>query len=615
GWCDIGYNFLVDKWGNVYEGRDDSGVKPVIGVHAGGFNTATVGISMLGTYSTLTPPAAVQESVARLSAWRLGQYYRDPSGSMTYHTYGGENSKYPAGTDVALPVIFAHRDVGNTACPGNGGYATLPWVRARATQLASPSLIGPSVSATSVAQGQGVTVRAATLGNISWRLDVVDARTGVALASSTGLAQQALGGVVAGWDGRNQIGQPVGTGPYLLTLSGTDSTSGAPVRPYAVTVQVTGSQNPPTVAAVPLVGNLTFVPITPVRALDTRPYAQSIGPDSRVDVVVAGTASVPADAKAVAVNITLVNPSAVTHVRAWPAGQPRPLTSVLNGDAARAATASGVVLGVGGEGKISLYNNAGSAHLVVDVTGYYTAAGGSAYAQLGAAARILDTRLQGGRMTTDETRTVTVAGVKGIPADARAVVMNVTSVRSSGNGFVSVVPSGAPRATTSTVNHLPGQDVTNRATVPLAGGKVDLTLGGAPADVVLDVVGWYGPGAAATFTPIVPVRAFDTRLTAGGGPLGEGATRTFPVLTAAGLPAGATGAVMTLTATQQSAGATFLTAWAAGAARPETSDLNTGRGRDQSNSVVVGFGTGGSIQVYNNAGTTQVIGDVFGYFR
>lgn len=610
GWCDIGYNFIVDKWGNIYEGRADSLTKPVIGVHAGGFNTGTVGISMLGSYGTVNPAPAVQESVAQIAAWRLREYHRDPAGSHVYHTLGGENSKYPAGTNVTLPVVFAHRDVGNTACPGNAGYATLPHVRNRARQLAGPSLVNPAVSPTSAVGGSNFTLRSATVGSVNWRLDVLDARTGVGVATEIGFGQEALGGVVATWNGRNRSGQPAGTGPYRMTLSGT-GTNGERVPPFSVTVQVTGSQNPPTVAPVPLTGDLKFVPVTPTRILDTRPTVQSLGPASRVDVRVTGVAGIPADAKAVAINVTTAHSSAVTHVRAWPAGRPMPSASVLNADAARSASAAGVVLGVGGEGKISLYNNAGSTHLLVDVTGYYTATGGSGYGQLGTAARVLDTRSTGGAMGGGQRRTVSVANVGGVPADATAVVMNVTSVASTGDGYVAVVPSGVT-PTVSSVNHLPTQDVSNRTTVPLSGGKVDVLVAGGSAHVVLDVVGWFGPGATSAFTPVAPVRAFDTR---DSGSIGQGETRTLQVRSTANLPSDARSAVMTVTAVGQTAPITYLTGWPAGGARPGTSDLNTGRGRDQANSAVIGLGAAGAIQIYNNAGRTHAVGDVYGYYR
>src|SRR5665648_519216 len=121
GWCDLGYNFVVDKWGNIYEGRVNSLTQPVIGVHSGGFNTGTVGVSMLGTYDA-APSAETQQSVAQIIGWRLGYYGVAAQGSMTYHTGVGENSKYQ-NQDVTLPRVFGHRDVAYTACPGNGGYA------------------------------------------------------------------------------------------------------------------------------------------------------------------------------------------------------------------------------------------------------------------------------------------------------------------------------------------------------------------------------------------------------------------------------------------------------------------------------------------------------------
>ena len=135
GWCDLGYNFVVDKWGNIYEGRANSMTEPVIGVHAGGFNTGTVGIAMLGTYTDVNPSAATLESVADVIGWRLGAYGVNPQGMMNYTTGVGENSRF-LNTTVALPRVFGHRDVAYTACPGNVGYTTLGWIRVRATALA-----------------------------------------------------------------------------------------------------------------------------------------------------------------------------------------------------------------------------------------------------------------------------------------------------------------------------------------------------------------------------------------------------------------------------------------------------------------------------------------------
>ncbi|KGM11535.1 peptidase M15 [Cellulomonas carbonis T26] len=470
----------------------------------------------------------------------------------------------------------------------------------------------PYLSAATVPQGTPVTLRATTYGTLHWKLEVTDARTNVVLHRSSGTAVEGGPGVEATWNGRTLTGKVVGTGPYRFTVTGTDGHSGTPVAPWSGVVGVTGSQVPPVVAAAPLVGDLRFVPITPARVLDTRPEAQSVGPASRLDVVVAGVHGVPADAKAVALNVTAVSPAGPTHLRAWPAGRPIPNSSVLNTDQNRSATAAGVAVGVGGQGKVSLYNDAGSAHLVVDVTGYWTTAGGVGYGALAEPARVLDTRTTGVVPAPGAPVTVPVAGRAGVPADATAVVVNVTSARSRGNGNVAVVPQGRA-VTTSTVNHLPGNDVANHATVALRNGRLDVHAAGGTGHVVVDVVGWYGPGGAARFTPIQPTRAIDTRGT--GVPVGPADTLTVPVVASTGIPRDAVAAAVTLTATRQSAAATYLTTWGTGAERPGTSVLNTGHGRDQANLAIVRLGEGGSADVYNNAGTTDVVLDVTGYFR
>lgn len=135
GWCDLGYNAVVDKWGNVYEGRAHSLTRPVIGVHAGGFNTGTFGISMLGTYDA-APSAETQRTVGFILGRRLGMYGVDPQGTADVWTSGGDNSRYRDQT-VRLPRIYGHRDVAYTACPGAGGYGALPAIRKIAADVAA----------------------------------------------------------------------------------------------------------------------------------------------------------------------------------------------------------------------------------------------------------------------------------------------------------------------------------------------------------------------------------------------------------------------------------------------------------------------------------------------
>lgn len=139
GWCDIGYNVLVDKYGQAFEGRYGGLDKYVQGAHAGGFNGNTFGISMMGNYSDITPPPATLEKVGQIIGWKLAISGVDPLGEAVHVSEGTQFTKYPKGTRVTLPNIFAHRDVGNTECPGDAGYAQMDNIRRIAAQYAKTS--------------------------------------------------------------------------------------------------------------------------------------------------------------------------------------------------------------------------------------------------------------------------------------------------------------------------------------------------------------------------------------------------------------------------------------------------------------------------------------------
>ncbi|MDV6260870.1 N-acetylmuramoyl-L-alanine amidase [Rhodococcoides yunnanense] len=129
GWCDIGYNALVDKYGQIFEGRAGGLDKPVQGAHAGGFNENTVGVAMMGDYSTEDPSQETIDSVGKFLGWRLGKAGLDPKGTTTMTSEGTDFTFVGKGKTVDLPVIFGHRDVGNTECPGDAGYARLGEIR------------------------------------------------------------------------------------------------------------------------------------------------------------------------------------------------------------------------------------------------------------------------------------------------------------------------------------------------------------------------------------------------------------------------------------------------------------------------------------------------------
>ncbi|MDY6049404.1 MAG: N-acetylmuramoyl-L-alanine amidase [Corynebacterium sp.] len=129
GWGDIGYHALVDKYGNIYEGRAGGLTRDTIGAHTGGFNENTWGISMMGNLEEAQPTQAMIDSVGQLAGWRAAVAGFDPSTSDTFYSEGSSYTFIPYGQAVTLPRIFAHRDVGTTACPGTYGYAKMGEIR------------------------------------------------------------------------------------------------------------------------------------------------------------------------------------------------------------------------------------------------------------------------------------------------------------------------------------------------------------------------------------------------------------------------------------------------------------------------------------------------------
>lgn len=138
GWCDIAYNALVDKYGQVFEGRAGGMTRAVEGAHTGGFNRDTWGVAMLGDFDDVPPTPIQLRTTARLLGWRLGLDHIDPRGTVMLTSAGTSFSKFPAGATPILPTIFTHRDVGITDCPGNAAYAAMDQIRDIAARFNQP---------------------------------------------------------------------------------------------------------------------------------------------------------------------------------------------------------------------------------------------------------------------------------------------------------------------------------------------------------------------------------------------------------------------------------------------------------------------------------------------
>ena len=132
-WRDIGYNFLVDKCGTIYEGRAGGVAKPVKGAHTYGFNSNSMGVAVLGSFANSRPPAASVNAVAKLTAWKLGLFGVNPRGTAWMTSGGG--TKYSKGKKVRLHTISGHRDGYATSCPGAQLYRKLGSARFIAARL------------------------------------------------------------------------------------------------------------------------------------------------------------------------------------------------------------------------------------------------------------------------------------------------------------------------------------------------------------------------------------------------------------------------------------------------------------------------------------------------
>ena len=252
GWCDIGYNVVVDRFGRLWEGRFGGLSRPVMSAATGGFNTYTSAISALGNFDTASAPAAMVDAIARFASWKLGLHRVNPAARTSLVSGGGPYTGYPAGRVVGLPTIFGHRDSNLTACPGRYLYAQMATIRAKAYAYTGPSLFSPGLTYTRLSTNdfQSFVVNAGTHGTQSWSMSVslaasptpspAPSPTADPTASptssptvSTDVSATPIwtgSGVGVGnrisaiWPRTTTAGQPVGAGIYDLVLTSSTAT-------------------------------------------------------------------------------------------------------------------------------------------------------------------------------------------------------------------------------------------------------------------------------------------------------------------------------------------------------------------------------------------------------
>ena len=373
-----------------------------------------------------------------------------------------------------------------------------------------------------------------------------------------------------------------------------------------------------------------YTPVNPVRVLDTGARGLTNGGITAIQV---GRFGVPATATAVVLNLTSDRPTATNVLRAYPRGrlanaQPVPLVSHVN-TAAGDSRANLVTVPVGSAGQVRVLSNGGSTRAVADLLGYYapdaTSTDGG-FTLASTTTRVLDTRngtgAPQGRVGPGGVVDLQVTGsggVSGVPATATAVVLTLTAVSPTVGTYLQAYPKPSTDTappTVSNVNLKAGTTAANQVVVKVGPtGAVRFRNASGDVDVVADLAGWYDPTTdGGEFRPTPPVRLLDTRSST---PLAAGAVRSVVVSGAsslAGVPSVATSVVTNLTGVGPTR-ATYLTAYSGSVATPPTtSNLNLARRQTAAAHAVVELGTNGRVRVRNDAGTVDVLVDVFGWF-
>jgi hypothetical protein len=375
----------------------------------------------------------------------------------------------------------------------------------------------------------------------------------------------------------------------------------------------------------------TYHALTPSRILDTRNGIGLSGPSASHSArafQVTGAGGVPAGATAVTGNVTVTAQTSAGYLYIGPTSTNNPTSSTLNfpvGD----DRANGVTVALSGTGSLSVTfvapTSGPTAHVIFDVTGYFTPdTSGATYHAL-TPTRILDSRSGTGltgAFVSHTARTFAVAGgTSGVPANATAVTGNMTVTGQGSAGYLFIGPIAMDNPTSSTLNFPVGDDRANGVTVALGtGGSLSITFvapgPGPTAHAIFDVTGYFtADTSGAKYTPLTPTRVLDTRSGTGlSGAFGSHSARTFSV---GGVAANTSAVTGNLTVTgQTSLGYLYIGPNATD--NPTSSTLNFPLGDDRANGVTVALGSGGVLSVTfvaPTAGpTTQVIFDVTGYF-
>ncbi len=382
----------------------------------------------------------------------------------------------------------------------------------------------------------------------------------------------------------------------------------------------------PAMAGTGPVGGL--VTMQPTRILDTRTSSGPVPGGGSVSIRIPGANGFPYTTQAVVLNITATDGTAGGFLTAYRSGVMAPHTSNVNYGLGQ-MIANLAIVEVGADGQIVISNtSAGRVQIVVDASAYFAMsapfnAPGS-YQAVGPA-RLLDTRTSSGPVAGGSSVPLRLGGSTGVPANASAVVVNLTVTEPTSFGFITAYPGGSPRPNVSNQNYGKDQTIPSLAVVPVgADGAVTIAnTSSGTVQIVADVVGFFLPGTptiSGAFAPVTPTRLLDTRTFRG--PVGSADVVPFQAAGINGIPQNASGVWVNLTVTEPTIFGFFTvrgykTPWCYLSC--QISYLNFGDGQTIANMAYVPIGADGKLEIQPILAwvpryeSTHIVVDVFGY--
>ncbi len=226
-WCDIGYNFLVDRYGRVFEGRRGGVWRDVVPAAQQGFNRGAFAAAVMGNFEHARPPRAARRALKRLLAWRLDVAHLPADGRTSMVSTGGPHTRYPTGTEVRLRVINPHRRTGLTACPGDRLARLMRYIRAGAARIGGPKILRPRRTPFAFVPGlEPVLIRARSEHTLDWTVTISRDDRVVKKLGERGTLLRLR------WRGNDGVGKPVEPGRYSVRIEGVtgDGRAARPAR-------------------------------------------------------------------------------------------------------------------------------------------------------------------------------------------------------------------------------------------------------------------------------------------------------------------------------------------------------------------------------------------------